>query len=95
MFNNIGGKIKSVASVLTGLGIAISIVIGIIAIIASAPGIGLLTIFLGSLASWLSSLTLYGFGQLIENTDKLVKMQTQIPNLTQKQNNDAESNHQD
>lgn len=34
----------------------------------------------GSFSSWVSSFLLYGFGQLIENTDKLVNLR--IANLT-------------
>ena len=32
---------------------------------------GILTIILGSLASWIGSFFTYGFGQLIENTDAI------------------------
>lgn len=78
MFDNIGGKIKTVATTIAWLGIIGSIIIGII-IIAEAndsyyPSAtetlsGWLVIIVGSLSSWVSSFTLYGFGQLIENTD--------------------------
>lgn len=47
---------------------------------------GVLIIIFGSLASWLSALTLYGFGQLIENTDALVEQGNQ--KKTKKVNND-------
>jgi len=39
---------------------------------ASIFGIGVLLFFYGPLITWLSSLAPYGFGQLIENTDKMV-----------------------
>ena len=78
MFDNIGGKIKSVATAIAIFGIIGSIIIGSI-IIAEAndsyyPSArevlgGLLVMIVGSLSSWVSSFTLYGFGQLIENTD--------------------------
>lgn len=78
MFDNIGSKIKTVATTIAWLGIIGSIIIGII-IIAEAndsyyPSAtetlsGWLVIIVGSLSSWVSSFTLYGFGQLIENTD--------------------------
>lgn len=40
----------------------------------SAYGIvtGLLTIVIGSLMFWLGSFMTYGFGQLVDNSDKLV-----------------------
>ena len=34
---------------------------------------GVLIIIIGSLASWIGSFFAYGFGQLIENTDRLVQ----------------------
>lgn len=78
MFDNIGSKIKSVATAIAIFGIIGSIIIGNI-IIAEAndsyyPSAtetlnGWLVIIVGSLSSWVSSFTLYGFGQLIENTD--------------------------
>lgn len=72
MFNNIGKKLMGVASVFTTLGIIASIIIGIIFLAEEEVLIGLIIIALGSFVSWLSSLALYGFGQLIDNTSVLV-----------------------
>lgn len=75
MFDNIGAKIKSLATTTTAIGIIFSIIIAII-ITVSTNGdlaiIGILFLIVGSLIAWLSSLVLYGFGQLVENSDKLV-----------------------
>ena len=80
MFDNIGGKIKTVAATIAWLGIIGSIIIGIIIIAEandsyypSAMGTlgGWLVMIVGSLSSWVSSFTLYGLGQLIENTDTI------------------------
>ncbi len=90
MFNNIGGKIKSVAKVLTGLGITVSVLVGIMVMTSDMLGVGLLTIVLGSLLSWLSSFTLYGFGQLIENTDTLVKLQAKKTDSSPEPDEDEE-----
>ena len=69
MYSNIGGKIKSWA-VWVFIVEAIGAVIGGIALIANNDGlIGVLTIVLGPIAAWVSSWLLYGFGQLIENSD--------------------------
>lgn len=68
MFDNISDKMKSAATALAILGIIGSIIVGIV-MIAESPLVGLLVIVVGSLSSWVSSFTLYGFGQLIENTD--------------------------
>ena len=34
---------------------------------------GIIVIILGVLASWIGSFAMYGFGQLVENSDKLVE----------------------
>lgn len=69
MFDNIGRKIKDVAQIVTWIGIVASIIGGIIITSTLKSPIGILVMIVGPLISWLSSLTLYGLGQLIENTD--------------------------
>ena len=76
MFNNIGEKLKSVARIITVFGIIVSIIAGILTL--KNNGIGIVIALLGSLVSWMSSLALYGFGQLIENSDRMVAMQKQL-----------------
>lgn len=73
MFENVGGKIKFIATAVAWIGI-ISSVIGGMILLTSKDTIlfGFLIITVGSIASWLSALTLYGFGQLIQNSDILV-----------------------
>ncbi len=86
MFNNIGGKIKTLAKVLCWLGIIISVLSGIgimvgggagqLTVNGSASGVpgvlvGILVIVIGCLASWIGSFFAYGFGQLIENSDAI------------------------
>ena len=77
MFNNIGRKIKLCAELVTWIGIIISILTGIILMITDGTFngffIGLLYCIIGPLACWVSAFVLYGFGQLIENSDILVK----------------------
>ena len=75
MFDNIGSKIKNLAAAVTAFGIMFSVVGGFILMFTDEELIlsGFLVMAFGSLGSWLSSLTLYGFGQLIENSDILVK----------------------
>ncbi len=88
MFNNIGGKIKTLAKVLCWVGIIISVLTGIAAIVSGGSGsliingeparvdgtvAGILIIVIGCLASWIGSFFAYGFGQLIENTDIIRK----------------------
>ena len=74
MYSNIGTKIKRLAQVIAFLGIAIFVIMGI-AVMASGEDngflIGLLTMVVGGVLSWIGSFFTYGFGQLIENTDRM------------------------
>lgn len=74
-FHNIGGKIKVLASVCTVIGIILSILLGVFLIgYSETPVYGILVFFVGPLLSWVSSFFIYGFGQLIENSDKLLEL---------------------
>lgn len=70
MFENIGSKIKSLASVLHWIGIGASILAGLIMFATDDDliGWGFLTMIVGSLMTWFSSFLLYGFGELVENS---------------------------
>lgn len=72
MYNNIGGKIQILAIVLCVLGIIACVITGIVFLVEEWVGPGILIMIVGSLLSWVSSFFLYGFGQLIENSDILV-----------------------
>ena len=73
MFSNIGSKIKALAAVISFLGIAASVIYGGVVAYKEQTLYGVLIIIVGSLVSWLSCLTLYGLGQLIDNSDKIVE----------------------
>ena len=75
MFNNIGGKIKTVAMTLCIIESVISAILGLVLIVVDKSTIatGILLIIVGPLLAWLGSFLLYGFGQLIENSDILVR----------------------
>lgn len=73
MFENIGSKIKTVAVTLTWLGIVMSVLTGLVIFLDGSME-GLFIMIFGSLFSWLGSFLLYGFGQLVENSDKLVDL---------------------
>ena len=72
MFDNIGSKIKTLAKVVCWIGIIGSIIAGM-AMIATMGSVGvlsgLLTIVLGAMISWVGSFVLYGFGEMVENSD--------------------------
>ena len=87
MFNNISSKIKTVAKVQCFMGIAFSIIFGLIYMGITEfwdfGGIYLLISLLiaggGSVASYISSILIYGFGELVENSDSTVKQKKDIP----------------
>lgn len=74
MFDNIGGKIKSLAKIMTWVGIAISVILGLI-LLFSGDGIlmicGVVEMVIGSIFSWIGSFLLYAVGQIAQNTDIL------------------------
>lgn len=86
MFDNVGGKIKTVAKVVIWVGISASVISGFILMLQEDTGIiGLFIMMIGSLISWISSLMTYGFGQLVENSDILVA-QSRRESVYQNQN---------
>lgn len=74
MFDNIGSKIKYLAQTITIISIICYAAIGLALMIAGSALIGFAVILIGLLLSWVSSFLLYGFGQLIENSDILVEI---------------------
>ena len=69
MFENVGGKLKAIASVFTFIGITASAILGILAMVNEEEFFaGLFIIAAGSFLSWISSLGLYAFGELVENS---------------------------
>ena len=73
MFDNIGDKIKAWAQIICWLGI-IACVIYAIVVFETNPAMSLVVVLVGSLLSWFGSLILYGFGQLIDNSDKIIAL---------------------
>jgi hypothetical protein len=72
MFDNIGGKIKTLAKIICWLGIIISVISGMV-LIGISGLVSVLTIIAGSLTSWIGSFSLYGFGELIEKTTEIAE----------------------
>lgn len=74
MFDNIGKKIKSLASILCWVGIIAYIILAIIMFAIAADAydeelyitLGVIFLFVGPLMSWISSFFMYGFGELID-----------------------------
>jgi hypothetical protein len=68
MFEDIGEKIKIVAVISFLLGVLASIIAAIVLFTQELVGIGFLVLICGSIASWLSCIAFYGFGELIVAT---------------------------
>lgn len=83
MFENIGGKIKTLAKVLCWVGIIVSIILAIIMFISAGDasyseeglyrGLGFGFLLVAPLLSWISSFLLYGFGELIETNCEIAR----------------------
>ena len=83
MFKNIGKKIKLVAKIVCWLGIFCIILGGVGLMLGgttlggtsvggvAAIALGILVAVGGSLVSWIGSFMTVGFGQLVENSDKI------------------------
>lgn len=77
MFENVGGSIKVLAKVLCCLGIIGSIIAGIVTVSQASNTnyngefykiLGYIFVIVGPILSWISTLLLYGFGELVENS---------------------------
>ena len=80
MFNydNIGGKIKSLAKAAFIVEAIAAVLSGLVMFVEDDDMflIALLVAIVGPIVAWVGSWLLYGFGQLIENSDTLVKNTT-------------------
>ncbi len=77
MFENVGAKIKTVSKVFCWVGITVSLIVALIMCYMASKsysdagfyiGMGWMFFIVFPLLSWISSLTVYGFGELIERT---------------------------
>lgn len=82
MFDEVGEKIKTISQVLCWLGIVGYVVASIFMFVNAADSysdktlyntLGWIFLIVGPIASWLSSLLLYGFGELISKISNLEK----------------------
>lgn len=90
MYNNIGGKIKNLAELIAIFGIIGFVIAGLVVMANAGFLAGLLMAGLGALGSWIGSFTLYGFGELIENT-KIIAENFRKPNPKAKKSNKTAS----
>jgi hypothetical protein len=76
MNRNVGGELKGLATVILVGGILISLFLGLVIGNIGSPLIALMVIVVGSLISWVFTVGLHAFGQLVENSDTLVRLMT-------------------
>ena len=91
MFDNIGKKIKALAQAVCCIGIIFSVISGIVIMVNEEDLIllGIVIILLGSLLSWVSSFTLYGFGEAINQLEYSNNISKEILKLLKPKNNDT------
>ncbi len=82
MFNNIGKKIKLLATALCYFGILCSVILGLIIASMLSFWSGIAVLVIGSLVAWCASFTMYGFGTLIEDT-RTIRDLLADPNIPQ------------
>ncbi|MBQ8536343.1 MAG: hypothetical protein IJ461_02935 [Clostridia bacterium] len=97
MFENVGGKIKGVAKFMTWFCIFAFVLGGIGLLAAGRNGTvpGVVMLIVGPLVSWVSGLFLYGFGQLIENTDPMANQQPAAPGRRSSRRAAAQDQHRE
>ena len=94
MYDNIGKKIKGLVKVLFIVESIAAAIVGI-ALLASDEDlifIGLLVLLGGPIVAWVSSLLLYGFGELIDRVCEIAQNTKTLQNMPTATNN---QNHQD
>ena len=86
MFNNIGAKIKGLAKFIFWVISIASIIAGMYVIIQGMGGrgssdskimsivIGILTAVFGIILAWLQNFLLYGFGELVDSNQKMLRI---------------------
>ena len=97
MYDNIGGKIKGLAKAIVIIVAIAAAITGFALMISNDDMIlaGLLIMIVAPLVAWISSWLLYGFGQLIENSDKLVEINEERFYLQRNSNLQPEVKHSD
>ena len=73
MYENIGSKIKGLATTIFVIEAIASVILGIVLLATDEALIllGIITLIGGPIVAWVSSFLLYGFGELIDKTSKI------------------------
>ena len=92
MFDNIGGKIKSLAQIIAYILMGLSILAGLL-MLFSNPVVGILSIVVGCLSAWIGSFFMYAFGELVENSERSANSLNEIWSMLYRMNNQAPVNN--
>ena len=71
MFNNPGTKLKVLAYFIFGLYVAIGIIYGLVSVVHEHILFGILSIAVGIIGGWLSSIVIYTIGDIAETVDTI------------------------
>ena len=91
MFENIGGKIKTLAVIICWIGIIASVVAACALWMENSRrnptgGLGFVILIAGCLSSWIGSFVLYAIGEITESTEKQTKTLVQLYETQKKMN---------
>lgn len=97
MYNNVGEKLKSIATVIALVLMLFSLMITFALLGAGAGFVSIVVFLVLILLSWLSGIVLYAFGHLIVTQDSILKEQKTIANELRKmrssENKDVDDNY--
>lgn len=97
MYNNVGEKLKSIATIIAVVLMLFSLMITLAGFSNGGGIVFIFIFFILILLSWLSGIVLYAFGHLIVTQDSILKEQKTIANELRKmrssENKDVDDNY--
>lgn len=97
MYNNVGEKLESIATVIAVVLMLFSLMMTSALLSAGAGFVSIVVFLVLILLSWLSGIVLYAFGHLIVTQDSILKEQKTIANELRKmrssENKDVDDNY--
>lgn len=97
MYNNVGEKLKSIATAIALVLMLFSLMITCALLGAGGGFVSIIIFLVLILLSWLSGIVLYGFGHLIVTQDSILKEQKAIANalrmMKSSENKDVDDNY--
>ena len=97
MYNNVGEKLKSIATVIAVVLMLFSLMMTAALLGAGAGFVSIVVFLVLILLSWLSGIVLYAFGHLIVTQDSILKEQKAIANalrmMKSSENKDVDDNY--